>query len=145
MGLERSKSDLEHVVRAAPRVEHRAAAALAVSVDRGVDRRIEPNLRQGRRNQPALPIAVARGRPMLERAAAANCEMRTDRRDPLAAADIDLDEMAAVGMTGPSIDLDGLARQGIGRVDRARRRVRDAVAAPAEPGNDKPLSHVARR
>ena len=73
---------------------------------------------------------------MLERAAAANSEMRADRRDAVGAGDVHLEQVAAVGMTGPWFDLGGLARQRIGHVEGTRGRVGDAVAARAKPGDD---------
>jgi hypothetical protein len=82
---------------------------------------------------------------VLQRAAAAGAEMRADRRDALGARDIDADEMAAVGMAGPWLDLDSLARQRVGHVDRAGRRVGDAVAAVADAGDGDLLSHAALR
>src|SRR5262249_3340883 len=66
-------------------------------------------------------------------------EMRADRRDAVGAGDIDLDEMAAIGMR--RFDLDGLARQRIGHIERACRRIGDAVAAPAESGDYEAFDH----
>ena len=132
MRLERGEPNLEHVVRAASCVEDSAAAAVAMRVDQVVDRGIEPGLRQRLRHQGPLPMTVARRREMLERAAAARSEMRADRRDAIGARAVDLDEMPAVGVTGPLIDFRDLARQRVGHVERARGRVRHAVAACAE-------------
>src|SRR5262249_40956429 len=78
---------------------------------------------------------------VLERAATENPKMWTDRCDAVGAGDIDLDQLAAVGVAGPSFDLGGFARQRIGHVDGARGRVGDAVAARAEPGNHELLHH----
>ncbi len=63
--------------------------------------------------------------------------MRTDRRDALGARRFDAQQMAAVGMAGPGLDLDGFARQRVGHVERPRRRVGDAVAAMAELIDDR--------
>ena len=141
MGLERGKPNLDHVTRAHSRVKCRAAASLAMGVDQLVDRRVEARSRHRGDDQSAFPIAVARRRQMLERAAAANPKMWADRRDAVGAGDIDLDQLAAVGVAGPSFDFGGFTRQRIGHVDGARGRVGDAVAARAEPGNLELLHH----
>ena len=135
MGFLRGEPDLDHVTRAHSRVKYRAAASLAMGVDQVVDWRVEPRSRQRRDDQSALPIAIARRGQVLERTAAANPEMWADRCDAVGAGDIDLDQMAAVGVAGPSFDLGGFARQRIGHVDSARGCVGDAVAARAQPGD----------
>ena len=135
MGLERGKPDLDHVTRAHSRVEYSAAASLAMGVNQVVDRRVEPRSRQRRDDQSAFPIAVACRCQVLERAAAANSEMRADRCDAVGAGDVHLDQVAAVGVTGPWFDRGGLARQRIGHVEGTGGRVGDAVAARAEPGD----------
>ena len=141
MRLERGESNLEHVVRPASCVEDGAAAAGAMRVDQVVDRGIEPGFRQRLRHQGPLPITVARRREMLQRAAAARSEMRADRCDAVGAGAVDLDEMATVGVTGPLIDFRDLTRQRVGHVERARGRVRHAVAAGAESGDREALHH----
>jgi hypothetical protein len=130
---ERGKPNLEHVARAAPGVEYGAAATVAVSVDQLINRCIEPSSRQGRNDQSTFPIAIARSRQMLKRATAANSEMRADRRNAVGARNVDLGEMAAIGVARPGLDLGGLARQRIGHVERARFRIGDTVAARAQP------------
>src|SRR5262249_45969610 len=132
MGLERGKSNLDHVMRAYSRMEYGAAASFAMGVDQVVDRRVEARSRQRRDDQRRFPIAVARRGQMLERAAPANSKMWTDRCDAVGASDVDLDQVAAVGVAGPWFDLGGLARQRIRHVDGARGRVGDAVAARAK-------------
>ena len=114
-------------------------------VDQLVDRGLDPGLAQRRDQQIALPGAVAPGLPMLERAAAADAEMRADGSDPLGARCIDPHQMAAVGMTGPRLALDRLARQRVGHVDRSGGPVRDAVAAVAEPHDGETVNHAAPR
>ena len=52
MRPERRESDLEHVMRAAPRMEHGAAASLAMRVDQIVDRRLEPALASASTTRP---------------------------------------------------------------------------------------------
>src|SRR5262245_44244055 len=136
MGLERGKPDLDHVTRAHSRVEYSAAASLAMGVDQVVDRRVEPRSHQRRDDRSAFPIAVACRGQMLERAAAANSEMRADRRDAVGTGYVHLYQVAAVGMTGPWFDRGGPARQRIGHVEGTGRRVGNAVAARAKPGDD---------
>src|SRR6185503_14818939 len=109
--LERGEADLKHVVRAPSCVEYGTAASIPARVDQVVNRGIEPGLRQRLRHQGPLPVTVASRREMLERAAAARSEMRADRRDAVGARAGDLDEMPAVGVTGPLIDLGGFTRQ----------------------------------
>ncbi len=140
---QRGKADFENFARAAARMQHGAAAAVAVGVDQVADRRIEPGLAQRLDHQAALPGAVGRRRPVLHGAAAAGAEMRTDRRDALGARRVDGDQMTAVGMARPRFDLDGLARQRVGHVDRTGRRLRDAVAAMADLGDEEALHHAA--
>jgi hypothetical protein len=129
MGPERGKPNLEHVTRAAPGVEYGAAASLAVGVDQVINGHVEPGSLEGRDDQSAFPIAIARSRQMLKRAAAANSEMRADRRNAVGARDIHLGETATIGVTRPGLDFGGLARQRIGYVDGARFGIGDTVAA----------------
>src|SRR5579863_3445539 len=133
---------LKHPMRAAPGVEHGPAAALAMRVDEVGDRGIEAGLPQRRDEEVALPRAIMGSVPVLHGTAAAHAEMRTDRRDALRACRSDVNQMPAVGMAGDLIDLDGLARQHTGDVDRAAGAVGDAVAAVADPVDRKPLSHA---
>ncbi len=93
--------DLKDVLGAAPGMEDRAPAALAMGVDDGVDGRVEPRIAQRRNHEVAFPGAIARGAPMLDRAAAADAEMRTDRRDPLGTGHVDPHQMPAVRVAGP--------------------------------------------
>ncbi len=48
---------------------------------------------------------------------------------------------APVGMAGPGVDLGGLAGQRVGHIDLACRRLRDTVAAVAEPRDAESLNH----
>src|SRR5262249_40894425 len=128
----RREADLEDIALTTPRVEDGAAAAVTVSVDQVVNRRVEAGPRQRLKDEITFPFAIMRGRPVLQRAAAAGAEMRTDRRDPVRARDLDADEVTAVRMAGPRVDRGGFARQRIGHVDRSGRRLGDAVPALAE-------------
>ena len=97
----RGKADLEHVVRAAPRMQHGAAAALRHARRSGlVDRRDQAGLRQRLDDQRALPLVIFGERPMLHGAAAADAEMLADRRDALVARLVDMQQMPPVGMAG---------------------------------------------
>ena len=66
-----------------------------------VDRRVDARLRQRIDHERALPLAIARLVPMLQRAAATHAEMRADRRDALGARAFDIQQAAAVGMARP--------------------------------------------
>ena len=130
---------------AAPRVENDAAAAFAVRVDQVADRRLDTGLAQRFDDETALPGAVGRACPMLQGAAAANAEMRADRRDAVSARHLDAEQMAPVGLTGHGLNLDGLARQRAGNVNWTTAAVRHAIAAMAEPIDDHALNHVRPR
>ena len=84
---------------------------------------------------------------MLDRAAAADAEMRTERRDPLRACGLDLEQSPAVGMVaGNRGDLDRFAAQRIRHIDVAAAGDGDAVAVMADMVDDEALavSHGAR-
>ena len=90
--------------------------------DAGLRQRLDHDARASRRDRLRLP--------MLDGAAAADAEMRTERRDALRAGAFDLDQPPAVGMTRHVLDLDGFAAERVGHVDagaagRRRRRRRD--------------------
>ena len=145
MGMQGRKADLEHLVGAAPRMQHDPAAAFAMGIDEVVHLGRDARLGEGGDDEVALPGAIALKSPVLDRAAAAHAEMRTDRRDAVGARGLDPQQPAAVGMAVPALHLDGLARQRIGHVDRSVRLVGDAVAAPAELRDGEPLSHAMLR
>src|SRR5438270_799593 len=82
-----------------------AAAALAMGIDQPIDRRLEAGLRQRLDYRGAFPFSIALGAPVLQRAAAAGTEMRTDRFDARKARGIEPDEAPAIRMTGPWLNL----------------------------------------
>jgi hypothetical protein len=130
MGLTRGEADLQNLVRCAAGVQHGAPSARAMGIDEVPHLRRDPGPAQCIDQEVALPGAIVRGLPVLERAAAADGEMRTDRRDALRARGLDAQQMGAIGMAGPPLDLHRLAGQRVGDVDRPGRR--DAVALPAD-------------
>src|SRR5262245_14541914 len=103
------EAHFKHIALAAAGVEDGAATALSVRVYKRVDRRLEAFPRQRLEHEATLPVAIALRFPVLQRAAAAGAEVRTDRRDALGACDLDLDQSAAIGMALPGVDLGGLA------------------------------------
>ena len=113
----RRKADLQNVMGAAPRMQHRAPAARAMGIDQIVDRRDHIRLRQCLHHQRAFPQVVFGQRPVLHRAAAAGTEMFAKRLDALVAAPVDMQQMPAVRMAGNRLDRDGLARQRIRHID----------------------------
>ena len=130
-----------------PRVQCDAPAARAMGIDQGRDVAIDFRLRQRRRHQLALPGGVGRGVPMLDRAAAADAEMRTERCDPLHACGLDLEQSPAIGMAaGDRLGLDRFAAQRVRHVDVAAIGDGDAVAVMADMVDDEALavSHGAR-
>ena len=129
MGPERGKPNLEHVARAAPGVEYGAATSLAVGVDQVINGHVESGSLEGRDHQSAFPVAIAPSHEMLKRAAAANPEMRADRRNAVGARDLHLGETTTIGVARPGLDFGALARQRIGYVDGTRFGIGDTVAA----------------
>ena len=143
----RGKTDLEYVMRAHPRMQGDAAAAEAMGVDQRRHLAIDPGLRQRLDHDFALPGAIGLDVPVLDGAAAADTEMRAERRDALRACGFDLDQSTAVGMvTGNRRDLDRFAAERVGHVDAFAAGDGDAVAAMADMIDDEMLfSHGARR
>ena len=95
MRARRRKSDFQHIVRAAAGVKHGAAAALAVRVDEIADRRVEAGLPKAVDHEARVSTRDTARLPVLQGAAAADAEMRTDRRDTLRARRLDVDEAGA--------------------------------------------------
>ena len=82
---------------------------------------------------------------MLHGAAAADAEMRADRRDALGARRVDAKQLPPVGMAGNALDLDRLAGQRAEHVNRLRAALDDTVAAMAEPIDHEALNHARPR
>src|SRR5712691_3496835 len=143
MRAQRRKADFQNIALAAAGVKHRASATLAMGIDDIVDRSVNAGPRQRFDHKPALPIAVACRVPVLQRAAAASAEMRTDWCNALRARHVDANKAATIRMAGPGNDLGSLAWQHIGHVERARRCVRDPVATAARPFDLQALNHEA--
>ena len=141
----RRETDLEHIVGAAAGVKDDAAAAVAMRVDEIGDRRINARLAQRIDREIALPGPVSRRLPMLHGAAAANAEMRTDRRDALRARLLDAQKLPAVGMARYALHLDGLAGQRGRHENRTLGAVGHAIAAMADAVDHEMLNHVAPR
>ena len=106
-----------------------AATALAMRIDQIVDRRVDLRVAQRLDHQIAFPVAVMRLRPMLDRTAAADPEMRAERCNAVGRGGHHAQQVAAVGMTLHRVHIDGFAGQRIGHEDRPVRRRRYAVAA----------------
>ena len=140
-----SEPDLEHVVRAEPRMQGHAAAASAMRIDQLRDVAIELRLPQRLDDEVAFPDAIAILLPVLDRAAAAHREVRAERRDALTTCGLDRQKMPAVGMARDALNLDGLAAERIGHVDANPIGEGHAVAAMADMIDEKPFNHVARR
>jgi hypothetical protein len=136
------KADLEHIVRAAPRMKHSAAAAFTVRLDEVGDRRIEARLTKRCFDKTALPGAVAVKLPVLYGAAAADAEMWADRYNTFRARHQDREKVTAVGVAGNRLDLDRLARKCARHIERAARPSGYAVAQVAEPFDVKSFDHA---
>jgi len=78
---------------------------------------------------------------MLNGAAAADAEVRTERFDALKAWRFDVQQAIAIGMAGHRLDIGAFARQGERHIDEASASIRDAVAAMADMIDEKLFSH----
>jgi hypothetical protein len=145
MGTGGGEADLEHIMGAAPGMEYSAAATFAVGVDEVGDGRVEARLPQRFDHEIALPGAVGRKCPVLHGAPAAYAEMRTDRSDAFDARLVDVQEPATIRMSGDGLNLDRLAGQRAGHIDRAVGACGNAIAAMAELADHDAFSHVAPR
>ena len=128
------EADFEHVLGAAPRMEHDAAAAVAVRVDQLADRRLDAGLPQRFDDEVALPGAVGARSSQCCNAQppqTPKCGQIGAMRSALGFST--LRRCRRSGWPGTGFDFDGLARQRAGHVDRALGAVGDAVAAMAEP------------
>ena len=142
MRAHRRKADFEHVAPAAPGVERGPAAAGAMGVDQLADRRVDPGLLQGLDHEAALPGAIGTVGPMLGRAAAADAEMRADRRDALGARLEHRKQVTPVRMARDRLGLHPLTRQRVGHEHRPGWAGCDAVAAVTETGDGELFGHV---
>jgi hypothetical protein len=82
---------------------------------------------------------------MLHGAAAADAEMRADRRDALGTRRVDAKQLPPVRMAGNAVDLDRLAGQRAEHENRLRAALDDAVATMADAIDDEALNHTAPR
>ena len=123
-------------------MKHGAAAAFAVRVDEIADRRIKAGLAQRLDHDPSLPRAIGRALPMLQRAAAADAEMRTDRCDALRVRFFNCEEMPPVGLPGHRLNFDGFAGKRARNIDRSISTRGHAIAAMADVIDRQMLSHV---
>ncbi len=126
-------------------MEYRPAATLAVGVYQVGDRHVEARRPQRFDHEIALPGAVGRKLPVLHGATAAYTEMWADRSDALGARPVDVQESATIRMSGNGVDLDRLAGQRAGHIDRAVGAWGNAIAAMAELVDHEAFSHVAPR
>ena len=135
------KADLEHVMHAAPRMEHRAPPTLPVRIDQVADRGVDARLPQRCADQGVLPFPIALEIPVLGLAAAAHAEMRADRRDASRARRLDAQQVTPVRMARKGLDLHHLARQRVGHESRPSGRLGDAVAAMTEARDGQAFGH----
>ena len=101
MRARRGEADLQHIVLAAPRMQHGAPAALR-RAHRSAARPARParHAPSASDHQLALPQMIFGERPVLQRAAAALAEMLADRLRALVARPVDMHEVPPVGMAG---------------------------------------------
>ncbi len=116
-----------------------------MGIDEFADLAVDAGLRQRIDHDLALPGAIGIGLPVLDGAAAATTEMRTERCDALGAWLFDAEQLPALGMTVSGRHLDGFTAERVGHVDAGTIHDGDAVAAMADMVDDELLSHGARR
>ena len=141
------ETDSENIVRSHARMQRDATTPKAVGIDQGRHVAFDPGVCQRGDHDLALPGAIAFRVPVLDGAAAADAEMRAERRDTFGACAFDLDQAPAVGMAGHRRDLDGLATERVGHIDAHPGGGGDAIAAMADMIDDDflVLSHGAHR
>jgi len=127
-------------------VQSDAAPARAMGVDQRIYVAFELRLSQGLDHDPAFPGAVVLHVPVLDRAAAADPEMRAKRRDPFRAGALDRQQPPAVRvMARHGRDLHALAAQRVRNIDALSVRRGDAVAEMADMIDHHALNHGVRR
>lgn len=104
------KADLQHPMGRSARMEDGASSSLAVRVDQRVNLGVEVGLCKGHCHQFSLPGAITVFAPVLQRAPAADSEVRTNRCDALSARLLDPQQMTPIGVALPLFDLNDLAR-----------------------------------
>ena len=129
------------MLSAAACVGDETTTAFAVRIDNLVHGAIEARLAQRVDHQLALPGPVSLRSPVLDRAAAATAEMRTERSDPVRALTRDTDQAAAIGTSGVWFDGHFFARERIGNKDGLPIDEGDAIPAMADIIDLKVLSH----
>ena len=136
------EADFENIARRVlARMQHGAPPAVAMRVDQRADICIDLRLLERCDDEIALPGAIGRFRPMLGGAAAANPEMRTERRDAVGRGRFDAQKIAPVRMARNGFGFGGFAGQRVGNKGIPVRGRGDAIAAMADMRNDKPLAH----
>ena len=117
-----------------------------MGVDDLADPAFDAGLGQRLDDEVALPGAIVRDVSVLDRAAAADAEMRTKRSDPFRACAFDLKQAPAVGMmAGDRRDLDRFARQRVRHVNLLPLGNCDAIAKMTDMIDEEMFSHGARR
>ena len=122
-----------------------AASARAVGVNQLSHFAIELRLSQRLDHDVALPGAIGRLAPMLNRTPPADAEMRAERRDALGACHLDREQSSAIGMAMQLGNFNRLAAQRIRHINRPAVSNSDAVAEMTDMIDQKMLNHGARR
>ena len=138
----RRKPHLEHVVRLATGMEHRASTTVPMGIHKIVEGRVNFGLCQRIVDEAAFPRAIVLWRQVLHGAAATDSKMSADRREALRAPHNNPHHVPPVVVTRERLDLDGLAWQRIGHVERAGRRIGNTVAAMSEAIDDEEFGHI---
>jgi hypothetical protein len=142
MSARGGKPDLQDIVRAASRMQHRAAAAGAVRVDEIGDGAVEADVPKGVNDKTVLPRPVTLAVPVLYGATSAGAKMRADRRNALRARRYYSHEAPPVAVAGDSFDFHGFARQGARNVNGGAVVGGDSIAEVTEAVDNQALNHA---
>ena len=127
---------------AAAGVEHRTGSSLSMCRDRFRHFGLHVRTRKRLADLKTLPCEIGFGLPVLERAAAAKREMPADGLDPVRVR-ARHDESGQGAPIAVARNFDVLAGQRIGDMHAALRRIRNAVALPADGIDADFLAHTA--
>ena len=112
-------------------------------VDQIVNRAFDAGMRQHLDDEVPFPFAISLILPMLDRAAAANSEMRAKWFDTLGAWRHEMRKLTPVGMAVRWQHIDYFAAERVGHVNRLAAVNGDAVAEVSYVMNDEAFGHSA--
>ena len=137
----RRETDPQHIFLADAGVQRDAPPSGAVRVDQLADVACDAMMMERIDDELALPCPIGIGLPMLNRTAAADPEMRTERRDALRAGRDDLRQHPPIRMPGRWQYFDGFVGQRIRHIHRLAVDHGDAIAALADMIDGETFGH----